>query len=132
MIIRTPLTMHDKLIRKSDQIFQKSHLVDIKSVFPFDFFPDRLLVNQRQVSVIKMVFWASYYSTTIPIENIQQVTVETNPFFGSLIISEKWAPTKRIKINYLKKNEAYDAKKIIQELMVMYQNAQSRVHFPSS
>lgn len=125
MILRKPLTMHDQLIKKSDLIFKGSHLIDIKSVFPFDFFPDRLLVDQRQISVIKMLFWGSYYSTTIPIENIQQVTVETNPFFAALIVSEKWAPEKGIKVNYLKKGEAYEAKKIIQELMITFQNSQA-------
>lgn len=129
---RTPLSKKDKLVKKSNRIQHETSIIDIKTVFPFKIFPDRIIIDEKKVNIIRMIFFYSYYSSTIPIENIQEVTVESNPFFGSLVISEKWEPGKYLKIKYLKRQEAIDAKSVIQELMIEQQNMQStRLGFQS-
>lgn len=119
------LSESDKIIRKSDIALKEGSLVNIQTVFPFTLFPDKIIVDEKRINIIRMTFFYSYYSQTIPIENIQEVIVESNPFFGSLVISEKWDPGRHLRIRYLKRREAIDAKKIIQELMIEQQNLQS-------
>lgn len=120
----------------NDEDVRKSTLVEIptptsrivyrvNSLFPFDFFPDSLVVDELKVSFIFAAF-LNKEVISILIKDITDVLVETNIFFGSVIVSggdyegnasqgdEKGPLT----IRFLNRSEAYKARQIIMGLMI--------------
>lgn len=105
------------------QVLEKNServLLRIHTVFPFVFFPDTIIIDEIKVSLVRMLFFFSYKTQTIPIHTIQDVNITTSIFFATLHIlpvgysaTEQW-----IEIHYLKKNDAELARKIIAGLLV--------------
>ncbi len=69
------------LTKKSEKILFKS-----SAVFPFDFFPDEILIDENQVRIVIRRFFLAEQIETILIKDIQWVMVETAPLFGTLTI----------------------------------------------
>ncbi|MBI4226375.1 hypothetical protein HY612_04645 [Candidatus Roizmanbacteria bacterium] len=101
----------DKLLKKTQRVLYK-----ISSVFPFDLFPNELVINENQVNVLKRRFFLSEDIETVLIKDIQLVIVETSPLFASLDIEILKPLSKSIVIDYLWVNEALKARRIIQGL----------------
>ena len=101
----------DNLLKKPRRVLYK-----ISSVFPFDLFPNELVINENQVNVIKRRFFLSEDIETVLIKDIQLVVVETAPFFASLDIEILKPLSKSIVIDYLWVDEALKARRIIQGL----------------
>lgn len=102
-----------KIARKSSQI-----LFQTKTVFPFDFFPDTLTINANKIDIVNSEFFASNRTTSIPLNDIANVEVQTVPFFATIRIISIRFPMKPIVLHYLKKTEAIKAKNIIDGLLV--------------
>lgn len=98
----------NKLVIGSSQVFLK-----ISSVFPFDFFPDDLTIDDNKVSFIIREFFFSEDIYSIIIKSIKDVEIECGPFFATLKIVPEWFPGKIVQVNYLKKSEAIEARRLI-------------------
>lgn len=97
-------------------------LVKISAVFPFDLFPDELIVDECKVSIVFREFFFSEDIHSVNIEMIKDVDIESGPFFARLqIIPDGFLPHPLI-IKYLKKKEAVRARSVIQGLMVAKRN----------
>ena len=103
----------DVLVKKSSQV-----LLNVKSVFPFDLFPDNLTIDSNKVNVVTKAFFASGRVHSIYIEDVYDVFVEAGPIFATLKIVDKGFVENLVEVKYLKKNEAYKARRIIQGLVV--------------
>lgn len=125
----TSVMKKDKEFKKKDagkkvaSVMQRSDnvLIKLKSVFPFDFFPNTVTIDANKVSIVDKNFFASETITTILLEEITDVVVQSNFFLGQLIITYSHHPLQPItyKIPALKKSEALKAQEIIQGLLVM-------------
>ncbi len=106
----------DELIRKSNR-----SIVSISSVFPWNFFPNTIDVEESRVTFIFRQLFASQ-SHSVDIKDISNVFIESGFFFATLQIVSKTYVQNDIKIEYLKKKDAYHTKDIIEGLRTFIQN----------
>lgn len=88
---------------------------------PLDLFPDKLVIEERSITVISRVFFSTSISETILIKDIFSVMMNAGPFFASLSITPKTSiesAGKEIQLKYLRKDEALIAKEIIDGLLL--------------
>src|SRR5579859_4040624 len=108
----------EKLVQKSDKV-----LLKIRAVFPFDFFPDSVVIDESKINIIHKQFFFSSEILSIPIHHIQDIEVDTSIFFATLKIlpvgfsvmsyTENW-----VTVPYLWKRDAIRARRIISGLLI--------------
>lgn len=105
---------------KFNSLLDQSHnvLFTTKSIFPFDFFPDSLIIDINQIHITTREFFKSQKLYSMSIQDIREVFVETSPWFATLKIVGKDFNGKSVKISFLKRDDALKAKKIIQGLSI--------------
>ena len=106
----------DELIRKSNR-----SIISISSVFPWDFFPNTIDVEESRVTFIFRQLFASQ-SHSVDIKDISNVFIESGFFFATLQIVSSTFIQNDIKIEFLKKKEAYRTKDIIEGLRTFVHN----------
>lgn len=113
----------DEAVNKVESISARSNnvLMKIKAVFPFDFFPNTITIDANKITIVDKTFFASESVISILLEEITDVTVESNFFLGRIIITYSHHPLKpeTYAIPSLRKKEALRAKDIIQGLLVL-------------
>jgi hypothetical protein len=87
-----------------------------KSIFPLDIIPNELIIKEKSVSII-WNYAISSNTQTMLIKDIGYVTISDSKFVASLVISYK-SPLENIEISNLKPEDAYQAKSIIEKLMI--------------
>jgi hypothetical protein len=90
----------------------------IKAIFPFDLFPDELIIQEKSVSVKKNYLIYSNTETML-IKDIGLVTINDGLFFASLTISYK-APMDDVHITKLWPSEAYKAKSFLEKMVIKH------------
>ncbi len=110
----------DKNLQKLDSLANESQhtLLKIKAVFPFNFFPDEIIIDETKVSIIRKLFFFSNQIRSVAHEDILNVIVEYHIFFATLGIVDRSFIQQPISINYLKKNDAILARCIIQGIII--------------
>lgn len=93
-------------------------LLKVTSVFPFQFFPDELIIDEMKITYVNKIFFLSRQTRIILINNISSVIVETSPFFAALKIRQNDPREHEFKITYLRKSDAIKAQKIIEGLII--------------
>jgi hypothetical protein len=93
-------------------------LFKTRSVFPFDFFPDTLLIDSIKVTFILQKFFYSQEVTSLYISDIENVVVQTGPFFAKLSVISRYVAQRPIKIAFLWKKQAIKAHNILQGLII--------------
>lgn len=101
----------------------KRMLLRISAIFPFDIFPDEIIIDECKVSVVFREFFFSDDIHSINIEMIRDVEVETGPFFAKLQILPDGYPSKPLIVKYLRRKDAYQARSVIQGLMLAKRNS---------
>lgn len=97
----------------------KDVLAAATTVFPFTFFPHRIIVDRSQVTVTHRSFFMVGGLTSIRIEDILNVTVETGPFFGTLKLTTRYFNAEApYVVNYLWRRDALRLKAIINGLVI--------------
>ena len=102
-----------KLARKSEEVLYR-----LKTVFPFDFFPDTLTINSNKLDINSSYFFFSHQTQSIPLRDIGMVEVQTSLLFATLKIINLRYPLEPVEINFLWNHEAEKAKQIIDGLLV--------------
>lgn len=97
-------------------------LFRVRAFFPFDLFPDEIIIDECKISVVFRQFFFSEDIHSINIEMIRDVDVETGPFFAKLQIVPDGYPSKPLVVRYLLKKDANRARSVIQGLMVAKRN----------
>jgi hypothetical protein len=73
----------------AQQVRQLSHpLHKILAVFPFDFFPDEVVLDRFKVDVVRKQLFGTERVRTFPLSGNLMVTVTKNPFFASMEIKD--------------------------------------------
>jgi hypothetical protein len=103
------------------QIVQRSKavLVHISAVFPFDLFPDHLVVDENKVNVIHRDFFEIEHLHSILIEDVTNVTLDIGFVFATLHITDSNNPRFPVEysLRFLRKEDARIARNVIQGLM---------------
>lgn len=94
-------------------------LLEISTVFPFVLFPDTLRIDLQKVSITHSEFFWSKQTETINISDILAISVESGPFFATLIMKTKFFSQRPLKIKYLHKEEAALARRLIHGLILV-------------
>ena len=102
-----------KLVKKSNRI-----LISISShVFPLDFFPDIINVEEGRITIINRHFLSSEVHS-VDIKDISNVFINSTIFFSQLVIISKTYEENEIKFKYLRNNEAVYIRRIIEGLRI--------------
>jgi hypothetical protein len=102
----------DKLVEQSNRV-----LLQCQTVFPFDIFPDTLIVDERKVNIIYKEFFLSENVHSVLIENIQDVQIEAGALFAKLTVIPSLYPDTMVSVEYLRKNDAFEARRLIQGII---------------
>lgn len=108
--------------QKIDRVIEKTgrKLFEISSVFPFDFFPDKIVIDENKVSLIFGIFFFSEQVFPIFIKDIKNVTVSSSILFASLTFELTGYEKNPQKIKYLWIPGAMRARRIITGLVACH------------
>lgn len=95
-------------------------LYDCKTVFPFDIYPDRIIIDENKVDIIYGLFAYSSHVFSIPLKNISGARSTTTLFFGDLDIDITGFETNPDTIKHLKKKDAVRLRRIINGLVITF------------
>lgn len=95
-------------------------LLDIRSIFPFDFFPDDLIIDEVKVSVFTKFFFWSKEVRSIEFKDIFNVSVQQGLFFAKLEIVDRYFSQQTIVVDFLTIKDAMKARRIIQGMIIAH------------
>lgn len=87
-------------------------LIKIRAIWPFDFFPDSIVVDQNKVDIIYRYFLEEG-TFSVLIKNINSVHIHANVFFASLTFEVQGYETNPQPINFLNIEKAAKTRRII-------------------
>lgn len=108
-------TIND-LVKKSNRC-----IISISSLFPWDFFPNTIDVEEGKVTFIFRQFMASQ-SHSVDIKDISNVFIESSLFFATLQVVSRTFIQNDIKIGNLSKKKAEKVRMIIEGLRTFTNN----------
>lgn len=92
-------------------------LYTIKTARILDFFPSEVSIERTKVNVSLRDYFFTRRLHTIDIKDIEDVFVQTTPFYATLQIVDKGFVENSVQIQFLRKHDAKKARRIIQGLM---------------
>lgn len=92
-----------------------------KTVFPFVFFPDELIIDKVKVNIEEGNFFASGREISIEYEDLLNVSVSYGPIFAHVTFMTKYFLPKPLIFKYLWKKDALKAKQLIQGIVICKQ-----------
>lgn len=92
-------------------------LCEIQAVFPFQLFPDSIILDRFKVNVVKRDFIASERITTIPLSGSISVKVNKSPFFSTVEISDSNTGAST-KVTHLPNEGAMHFKELVEGIVV--------------
>lgn len=107
----------DKLVEQSERI-----LFQAKTVFPFDFFPDELTIDEAKVSFTHRRYFWTGETSSIEYDAIFNARAAYSLFFASLEVADRYFQQEPITIFPLRKSDAALAKRLIQGIMLAKKN----------
>lgn len=99
-----------------------------KAVWIVDIFPDELVIQEKTVSIIRNEFLVSYVET-MPVKDIGRVVYIDTPFFAGIEILGK-NTAHELYIKGIKKQQARQAKSILESLLLASASAEDMPHWP--
>lgn len=105
---------------KMEELLNKSARVLFKAstVFPFDLFPDKLIIDEIKISIVYRHFFSSEQVYSVSIKDIDNVSVEVIPFLATLKIIDNRYKDNPIIIKNLRRKAATRARRIIEGLIL--------------
>lgn len=103
----------DELVKSSNRC-----VLSISSLFPWDFFPNTINIEESRVTFIFRQFLASQ-SHSVDINDISNVFIESSFLFSTLQVVSRTYIQNDIKIGYLNKKKAIKARMIIEGLRTL-------------
>lgn len=122
VIIENKLGSQKKNTKKLDELTKmtENRIYKLSAIFPFDLFPNKILIEQKQVIIIYKQFFFTSQDYHILIEDILMPIVETTLFFATLKLElgQGGFHQNPPPVTNLNKKEALKAKRIIVGLTV--------------
>lgn len=104
-------TKIENLVKKSTRI-----IADASSVFPFELFPTKIIVEETKITIIFHFFFAISQTHTLDVKDITNIFVGRGPFFASLEIVSRTFIQNNIQIKKMWKEDAMKIRNIIEGL----------------
>lgn len=92
-------------------------LCHVKSIFPFQLFPDELTVRAETITLISRLGPGMQQSRTIHFDDVAQVEADCGPFFGHIHIYPKLRTETPLLIERLSRKDTLETEKLIEELI---------------
>ncbi len=105
----------NELVTKSNQVLYRA-----KSMFPFDIFPDEIIVSKDKVDIIYGIFFYSRQVFPLKLDNIESVILDYDLFFGSVEFKVTGFKDYQDRIRFLRKHDALMLKRIIMGLVICH------------
>jgi hypothetical protein len=93
-------------------------LFQMSATFPFQLFPDQIILDRLKINIIKKNFFASSQITTLPLSNTISVKVNSNPFFSQVEISDTNLRGATTFVRHLRKDDAMKFKTLVQGIVI--------------
>ncbi len=106
-------------LTKLDTLHQRAVnvILKCKTVFPFDLFPNTLIIDFNKVDIIYSNFFGSSQTVSIPIQRLNHITVNSVLFLSTLRIEVKGMDKNPPPLHSLMTSDAHLAKNIMLGLM---------------
>jgi hypothetical protein len=106
------LSQLDTLLQRAAKVLLKRN-----TVFPFDLFPNTLIIDYNKLDIIYRHFFQTSRTVSIPIERINHVTVDTAFFLSTLKVETKGLDQNPPPLTMLSSRDAHMAKNLLVGLM---------------
>lgn len=105
--------------QKLNQVVDNSNTVlfSAKTVFPFTFFPDEVIVSLNDISVVYNEFFFSNQIHSFSISRVGESVVTNSLLFSQLKLIDKYTYKVIATVDYLPKKEAIKIQKLVQGLV---------------
>lgn len=97
----------------SDEILFKA-----RTVFPFDLFPDSIVLDKEKLTIIQRVFFFTARIISVPMRDILSVEADIGPFFGSLHMNSRYFFTNPQSIHFLWRSHALKLQRLLQGYII--------------
>ncbi len=105
--------------KKEEKVNEDPEIVlKIKSVFPFELFPDELIIKKDRVTLINRTLPGTNMVRDMHVHDIAQAEADCGPIFGHLHVYSKLRTEVPLLIERLKRKDALAAREIIESLIV--------------
>lgn len=104
--------MFSDVVKRSHTIIYKT-----RTIFPFDFFPNDLIIDLTKVTLVTRNFFFSGQTQSVYIKDIMDVIIETGPFFSTLRIVDSGFVQNKLSVKYLTRKSATRAREVIEGLI---------------
>ncbi len=98
----------NNLLERSNRI-----IFSTQTVFPFDFFPDEITIDETKIQIIKRTFFYTQQAFPILIKNIHNISVSSSLVFASVKFEITGMEENPGEITFLWNSDAYKIKRII-------------------
>lgn len=101
--------------QKLDNLLERSNRIifSTRTVFPFDFFPDEVTIDETKIQIIKKTFFYTQQTFPILIEDIHNVTASSSLFFASVKFEVAGSEENPGDLTFLWNSDAYKIKRIV-------------------
>jgi hypothetical protein len=105
---------------KLENIVDKSHhiLLSASTVFPFVIFADTIQIDRQKLTITHRNSFRSARTSSVSLNDIQNIEGNVGPIFGSLIITSKFFQKNTQSINFLKRKDVIEIQQLMQGYMV--------------
>lgn len=93
-----------------------------QSAFPFDLFPDTVIVQEKTISIVRKYFFFVGWAETIEIKDIQSVRIYAGPFFGTIVIVKGVQNPQSYQLRTLWKKDAMRIKETLDGIILKEKN----------
>lgn len=93
-------------------------LYKANTVFPFNFFPDTIVIDKEKLTIIARYFFWVARITSVPIRDILSVEADIGPFFGSIHLTSRYFFTNPHAINFLWRKDAVKIQRLLQGYII--------------
>lgn len=98
---RTTNTKLDNLEKNTKEV-----IIEAKSVFPFQLFPDKISIDKNKIEIVYVDFFFMKRTFTILVEDLLNVKIHTGIFFASLYFEVEGYEKNPEPVSYLAKSDA--------------------------
>src|SRR3989344_5128763 len=103
----------DKVVEDASAVLYRC-----SAVFPFDLWQNEIIIDAEKVSIIYHDFFFSESTNIVYLKDIDTMHIECGPFFATLKITHGGYQGNKISIEYLKKEDGKEARRILQGLII--------------
>lgn len=106
-------------VKKEEKMYEDSEVVlKIKSVFPFELFPDEMIIKTDKVTLVNRTLPGTSMVRDMHMHDIAQAEADCGPVFAHLHVYSKLRTEEPLLIERVKRKDALEARELIEDLIV--------------